>query len=170
MEEQYENIATSVSISPKNFQPASAEQFVTIRLDSSCGDKLRPAENEVICEKVVIDQKFDFTALIELQPEICDNVNTKDKITFDLRVFGQSNSTLTVEIGRCCFNLVESCNTCFPQPLCANATAAAAADTPSIAASAQTTMTSRRRMCAERVTVSKSKVKMRIVESHVSNT
>ena len=114
MEEQYENIATSVSISPKNFQPASAEQFVTIRLDSSCGDKLRPAENEVICEKVVIDQKFDFTALIELQPEICDNVNTKDKITFDLRVFGQSNSTLTVEIGRHCFNLVESCNTCFP--------------------------------------------------------
>ena len=51
------------------------------------------------------------------------------------------------------------CNTCFPQPLCANVTAAGAADTPSIAASAQTTETRRLRMCAERVTVSKSKVR-----------
>ena len=44
-------------------------------------------------------EEFDFTAEIELSPDICSDTSTRTSFSFDLRVLGQSGSTLTLQIG-----------------------------------------------------------------------
>ena len=44
-------------------------------------------------------EEFDFTAEIELSPDICSDTSTSTSFSFDLRVLGQSGSTLTLQIG-----------------------------------------------------------------------
>ena len=105
---------SSVTISPDNFVPSSAQSYVTVRLDSSCAEK-QSSLDLISCEKahtqarrsmfskqelpLLSQEEFDFTAEIELSPDICSDTSTRTSFSFDLRVLGQRGSTLTLQIG-----------------------------------------------------------------------
>ena len=82
-----------------NFLPQAAERHVTITLSSNCSDMEAATEADtVVCHKVKTTQRFQFTATVEVDKGICDVLPSSGVVSFDLKIFGQSDSTLRVDI------------------------------------------------------------------------
>ena len=83
-----------------NFLPAqAAERHVTITLSSNCSDMEAATEADtVVCRKVKTTQRFQFTATVEVDKGICDVLPPSEVVSFDLKIFGQSESTLRVDL------------------------------------------------------------------------
>ena len=57
-------------------------------------------DDTVTCQKVTVDDTFTFTATIEVDEGICAEgvLNTTGIVSFDLRIFGQSSSSLRLDL------------------------------------------------------------------------
>jgi len=95
---EYEKIEGRIQISAKNISPSKFASSVKINFDSTCQDKDKITENEIICRNVSVNAKLSFSAEIELKTKVCE----AEKLTFDIQVFGQSDSTMTVELNPIC--------------------------------------------------------------------
>eukprot|EP00092_Neocalanus_flemingeri_P029584 GFUD01032130.1.p1 GENE.GFUD01032130.1~~GFUD01032130.1.p1 ORF type:complete len:633 (-),score=138.33 GFUD01032130.1:106-2004(-) len=98
--EEYDKIEGSLTISAVNFQPTRLASLVKINLDSKCPENdEKITENEISCNGVKVEDHIQFTAEIELDPKVCQN---QLPISFDIHVFGQFSSTMTVEVNPIC--------------------------------------------------------------------
>ena len=70
--------------------------MIKISFSSSCPES-ELFGNEIVCKDVTVSEEFDFTAEVELNEDIC-SVNSP--VRFELKIFGQSHSTLNIEIGK----------------------------------------------------------------------
>ena len=98
--EEYNRIEGRVQISAINFQPSKLASQVVINFNSSCSEKDEQInENEIICNGVNSNNKIQFTATIELDPTVCE---FKTPLSFEIQVFGPSNSAMKVELNPVC--------------------------------------------------------------------
>ena len=97
--EEYNKIESSISISPGSFSPPGAESHVRISMVSTCPN-IVTNDDTVTCQKVTVDDTFTFTATIEVDEGICAEgvLNTTGIVSFDLRIFGQSSSSLRLDL------------------------------------------------------------------------
>jgi len=88
--DEYEKIKDSIKIKAE-----ADDDSISIDVSSIC-DQQKKEKNSFTCEGIKVKQIVDFTAHIELKPEICENPNAKHSLTVE--VFGQPDSILTIEI------------------------------------------------------------------------
>jgi len=103
---EYEKIEGRIQISAKNINPSKFASSVKINFDSTCQDRDKITENEIICRNVSVNEKLSFSAEIELNTKVCE---TK-RITFDIQVFGQSDSIMSVELNPICECTAADCS------------------------------------------------------------
>ena len=97
--EEYNKIESSISISPSSFSPPGAESYVRISMVSNCDD-INTYDDTVTCQKVTVNKIFAFTATIEVDEGICAKgvLNNTGIVSFDLKIFGQSYSSLRLDL------------------------------------------------------------------------
>ena len=88
--------------------PENVGNHIALTLESQCGEKVVNetariiCKGEIICEIIckgaTVKEFENFSLKIELDREVCDlNV---PKITIEVSVFGQSDSTLSITVGK----------------------------------------------------------------------
>ena len=101
IEGEYNKIRSSISISPGagSFKPSGAEDLVSVSLTSNCPNILT-SEDTVTCQHVTVTETFDFTATVEVGAGICakELLPPNGTVSFDLTIFGQSNSSLRIDL------------------------------------------------------------------------
>ena len=97
--EEYNKIESSISISPISFSPPGAESYVRISMGSDCRD-ITTYDDTVTCQQVTVNTNFTFTATIEVDEGICAEgvLNDTGIVSFDLKIFGQSYSSLRLDL------------------------------------------------------------------------
>ena len=97
--EEYNKIESSISISPSSFSPPGAESYVRISMGSTCKNSVT-YDDTVTCQQVTVNTNFTFTAAIEVDEGICAEgvLNTTGIVSFDLKIFGQSYSSLRLDL------------------------------------------------------------------------
>ena len=99
---EYNKIESSISISPGTFSPSGAENYVSVSLDSNCPKRLPGTEEDTVtCQDVTVkDLDLSFTATLEVMEGICRPgvLPANGTVSFDLRIFGQSNSVLRIDL------------------------------------------------------------------------
>ena len=105
--EEYNKIEGSLQVSAINFRPSRFASAVKIKLDATCKKK-QVTRTDVSCAGVNVKDQIKITAEIELDKKVC-GINTR--VSFDLHIFGQSRSTLAVDIDPMC-----ECENCPAEP------------------------------------------------------
>ena len=89
---EYYKIASDLKISYNN----PAADFVKIQMKANCKDRTKD-DRSLTCENVKINDTIEVSADIKLEPEIC--VSGLKSLDISFKVFGQSDSTMTLRIG-----------------------------------------------------------------------
>lgn len=99
---EYNKIESSINISPGpgSFSPRVAEGYVKVSLNSNCPNIMTDADTVTCQDVTVADDDFTFTATIEVKEGICADgiLPTNGTVSFDLKIFGQSNSVLRIDL------------------------------------------------------------------------
>jgi len=92
---EYSKIKDSIKI----VKTVPNEDLINITVSSNC--KIgKPEANSFTCKKINVGQSVEFTAHIELKPEICNSPSKKYEVSVE--VFGQPNSKLTIDLTPIC--------------------------------------------------------------------
>jgi len=96
--DEYNKIEGSLQVSAIRFSPSNVASQVRIKFDSTCSDK-KITDTDISCKGVNVKDEIQITAEIELDTRVCEN---KSPFSFEIHVFGQSSSTMTVNVNPIC--------------------------------------------------------------------
>ena len=96
IEETYEEVDGQMQVQA-SVTPLAVKRFVTVSLRTDHESCTTEEEDEVTCRDVTVSDDVQFTAVIRLDPQLCQ-VITDRTLTINIRVFGQ-NSKLSVAVG-----------------------------------------------------------------------
>jgi len=105
--DEYNKIEGSLQVSAINFKPSKLASGVKIKFDAGCKDK-QITGTDISCNGVKVEDDIKVTAEIELDKNVCKD---KTPFSFEIHVFGQSGSTLRVDVDPIC-----ECENCPAEP------------------------------------------------------
>ena len=97
--ENYNNFERELKVRLK-VEPELAGNQIELTLDSQCDSEVRRGHHEIICQNGTVKTWEKFSLKIKLNPEICDLRPPLENIRIVASVYGQTDSSMDITLGK----------------------------------------------------------------------